>query len=62
MKSVLPTQRVQAASVASARKLATVTFHVLKEKRGYIEYYEEDKKGRSPSVRSSRDNPSSGQE
>ena len=50
------------ASISTARKLATVTFHVLKEKRGYIEYYEEDKKGRSPSVRSSRDNPSSGQE
>jgi transposase len=52
----------QAASVASARKLATVTYKILKEKRPYIEIDEENNKGRLPSVRSSWGNPGSRQE
>jgi len=50
--------RVQAASVASARKLATVTYKILKEKRPYIEIDEENNKGRLPSVRPSGGNSS----
>jgi len=44
----------QAASIASARKLATIIYKVLKEKRPYIEeYIIKQNKGRSPSVRPS---------
>ena len=52
----------RAASVASARKLATVTYKILKEKRPYIEIDEENNKGRLPSVKSSWGNPRSLQE
>lgn len=45
----------QAASVSSARKLATVTYKILKEKRPYIERYEGNNKGRSPSVGASQE-------
>jgi len=42
----------QAASVASGRKLATIVYKVLKEKRPYIEEYKiKNNKGRLPSVR-----------
>jgi len=44
----------QAASVSSARKLATVTHKILKEERPYKERHDENNKGRSPSVRFSR--------
>jgi transposase len=44
----------QAASVSSARKLATVAYKILKDKRPYIEIYEEDNKGRLPSLGASR--------
>jgi transposase len=51
----------QAASIASARKLATIVYKVLKEKRPYIEEYKiKNNKGRLPSVKSSWGNPSSG--
>jgi transposase len=44
----------QAASIASGRKLATIVYKVLKEKRTYIEEYEiKNNKGRLPSIRSS---------
>jgi len=45
----------QAASVSSARKVAMVTYKVLKEKRPYIEIDEENNKGRLPSVGASRE-------
>lgn len=44
----------QAASIACARKLATVTYKVLKEKRPYREIYASNNESRSPSVRSSQ--------
>jgi transposase len=44
----------QAASIASARKLATIVYKVLKERRPYIEEYKiNNNKGRLPSVRPS---------
>jgi len=43
----------KAASVSSARKLATVTYKVLKERRPYIEINKKKNSGRLPSVRPS---------
>lgn len=52
----------QAASISSARKLATVAYTILKEKRPYREIMESNRRSRLPSVRSSRDISGSGPE
>jgi transposase len=44
----------QAASISCARRLATVTYRVLKEQRPYYELSESNEKGRLPSVKSSQ--------
>jgi transposase len=44
----------QAASIACARKLATVSYAVLREQRPYYESTDSHKKGRLPSVKSSQ--------